>query len=415
MAGNRLGGRQGTAYLGTNAAQPPNWNFNDRDPNQYDTQNVVLGDLWMNTASKEVWVLVSLQGDVNSRGPLASWIMFSGGSGTVVSLTGDIGGVIDPDLNGNINVLGGNNLTSTGTLNTLTIDVTGTTNHAIQVGNATGSLTSLAVATNGQIPIGFTGANPVIATLTPGAGISIDNTVPGAITISNTGSPAGAFSSIAVQTFTVSGTYTPTANMKYCTIEVVGGGGGGGGCAITGAAEVSCGGGAGGGGYGRKTVSAATIGVSQVVTIGAGGAGGVGNASGVSGGTTSVGAIVSAAGGVLGGGGSASGANIAITASAGEGGTATSTDFIVMGGAGGAPLGIAGAGGSIIGGFGGGTYFAGSRVARSSNSAITSDNGNAGNSYGGGGGGGISMQGGAAANGGAGANGIVVITEFVSS
>ena len=32
----------------------------------------------------------------------------------------------------------------------------------------------------------------------------------------------GAMSSVNVQTFTASGTYTPTANMKYCTIECVG-------------------------------------------------------------------------------------------------------------------------------------------------------------------------------------------------
>ena len=37
---NRLGGKQGTSYLGTNANQPPNWTFSNRDPNQYDTQNV---------------------------------------------------------------------------------------------------------------------------------------------------------------------------------------------------------------------------------------------------------------------------------------------------------------------------------------------------------------------------------------
>ena len=37
-----------------------------------------------------------------------------------------------------------------------------------------------------------------------------------------------AVNSVVVQTFTGSGTYTPTTGMLYCTIEVVGGGGGGG-------------------------------------------------------------------------------------------------------------------------------------------------------------------------------------------
>lgn len=41
-----------------------------------------------------------------------------------------------------------------------------TTNHAVQVGNATGQFTDLAVGTNGQVLLGSTGANPAFATLT---------------------------------------------------------------------------------------------------------------------------------------------------------------------------------------------------------------------------------------------------------
>ena len=63
---NRLGGKQGTAYLGTNANQPPNWVFSDRDPNQYDINNVSLGDMWLNQNSEDVWILVSLAGIVGS-------------------------------------------------------------------------------------------------------------------------------------------------------------------------------------------------------------------------------------------------------------------------------------------------------------------------------------------------------------
>lgn len=115
-----------------------------------------------------------------------------GGGGSpaadVETLTGDVGGPVGPDGAFNINILGGNNILTTGNpgTNTITIDVNGTTDHALQVGNATGSLTSLAVATNGQIPIGSTGLDPVIANITPGAGISIANGA-GSITISATG------------------------------------------------------------------------------------------------------------------------------------------------------------------------------------------------------------------------------------
>lgn len=106
----------------------------------------------------------------------------------VETLTGDVGGPVGPDGAFNINILGGNNILTTGNpgTNTITIDLNGTTNHALQVGNVTGSLTSLAVAANGQIPIGSAGVDPVIANITPGVGISIADGA-GSITISATG------------------------------------------------------------------------------------------------------------------------------------------------------------------------------------------------------------------------------------
>ncbi len=66
----------------------------------------------------------------------------------------------------------GNNITWTAGAGTLQPNLTGTTNHALQLGNATGSLTSLGVANNGAIPIGSTGADPVVAVPTNGSNIS---------------------------------------------------------------------------------------------------------------------------------------------------------------------------------------------------------------------------------------------------
>ena len=104
---NRLGGKQGTAYLGTNANQPPNWVFSDRDPNQYDVNNVSLGDLWLNETDKSAWMLVSLEGDVGSRGSLATWVSLANDThGALSTLTGNSGGVIDGDGNANINLVG---------------------------------------------------------------------------------------------------------------------------------------------------------------------------------------------------------------------------------------------------------------------------------------------------------------------
>jgi hypothetical protein len=83
--------------------------------------------------------------------------------GIVSTLTGNDAIVVGPNAAGNINVVGGNNITVTGNAgtNTETFSVTGTTNHAVQVGNASGSLTSIPVGTTGQVLTGVTGANPV--------------------------------------------------------------------------------------------------------------------------------------------------------------------------------------------------------------------------------------------------------------
>jgi hypothetical protein len=96
---------------------------------------------------------------------------------------------VTPDGANNINLVSGNNITTTGTgAHTIQFSLTGTTDHCLQVGNATGSLTSLAAATDGQIPIGSTGADPVIANITAGTNITITNG-PGSITIASSSSP----------------------------------------------------------------------------------------------------------------------------------------------------------------------------------------------------------------------------------
>lgn len=106
---NRLGGKQGTAYLGTNANQPPNWVFSDRDPSQYDINNVSLGDMWLNQDSENVWILVSLAGVAGSKGSLATWVKLESNAvtGVLDTLTGDTGGVIQGDVNANINIVSG--------------------------------------------------------------------------------------------------------------------------------------------------------------------------------------------------------------------------------------------------------------------------------------------------------------------
>lgn len=106
-----------------------------------------------------------------------------GGGGGVTTITGNAGGAVSPTL-GNLDIIGAGNIFVTGNpaTSTLTITLVGTTDHALQVGNASGSLTSLAVAGDGEIPIGSAGADPVIASITAGVGISVTNG-PGSIII----------------------------------------------------------------------------------------------------------------------------------------------------------------------------------------------------------------------------------------
>ncbi len=62
------------------------------------------------------------------------------------------------------------------------------TTHSLLIGGANShTINSLGVATNGQIPIGSTGADPVLATISAGSGITVTNTA-GAITIASVGS-----------------------------------------------------------------------------------------------------------------------------------------------------------------------------------------------------------------------------------
>lgn len=116
-----------------------------------------------------------------------------GGDRTV--LTGNAGGVVPADGNGNFNIVGSGALTVTGNplTNTLTISgggVSGMTEHAVSVGNATGGITSLAVGTTGTVLIGNTAADPswsASPTLTSVlAGTFDTNVTAAAVTLSGT-------------------------------------------------------------------------------------------------------------------------------------------------------------------------------------------------------------------------------------
>lgn len=196
---NRLGGKQGTAYTGTNANQPPNWTFNDRPPTQYDTQNVSVGDLWLDSSATEierVWILVSLAGDAMSKGSLAEWVQL--GSGSLESLTGNTGGAVFPDANSNINVVGdASSITIAGNPGTNTL--TASTGPDVATSYITNPATGTAVPAAGVLT--FAGAGGITASA---AGSTVTFTASG---VTATQCAFGAYKSVDSNNVTGDGTF----------------------------------------------------------------------------------------------------------------------------------------------------------------------------------------------------------------
>jgi hypothetical protein len=167
-----------------------------------------------------------------------------GGGGTpITTINGNVGSV----TGATITIEGGNNITTTGVGTVLTVAVTGTTNHAVQVGNSTGSLSSVPVGTTGQVLTGVTGGDPSFQT--PGSNFKIT-------------------------TYVANNTWTIDPRTQY--VKVYGWNGGGGGGSGRRGADMDAGGGAGaaGGGGFYYEAPAQNFPSPLVVTIGAGGAGG---------------------------------------------------------------------------------------------------------------------------------------------
>lgn len=286
--------------------------------------------------------------------------------------------------------------------------IAGGTSSAISIGTGcNGYLYETSIFSNNTNAITGTGTLLSANLSFSGSSSTINSTLTQLLSISSN------VQKVNVQTFVASGTYTPSVGLKYCTIEVVGGGGAGGGANITSSTQGAAGSGGGGGGYARKTISSATVGVSQTVTIGAGGTIGAAGAGGNTGGTTSVGAIVSASGGLGGLAGTVSGATTFAFRAGGAGGAGSSGDFNITGSSGGNSI-AAGTNSTLaLPGDGGASYFAG-RIAAIGAATNSTNTGNPGILYGGGGSGGYNLLAEAAATtGSAGGAGIVVITEFI--
>lgn len=152
--------------MGVNPYTPPQSFAIPRDPTANDSKGYILCAIWLNTSvnPERVWILVSLVGNV------ATWLLLTGGTGTVISLTSNSGGPVFPLL-GNINVVGdGTTITGVGNpaTNTITFSVIGS---AGAVTTLTGNSGGAVGPTAGNINVVGTGVitvagNPGTSTLT---------------------------------------------------------------------------------------------------------------------------------------------------------------------------------------------------------------------------------------------------------
>ncbi|MEI9579427.1 hypothetical protein [Enterobacter asburiae] len=274
-----------------------------------------------------------------------------------------------------------------------------------------GALASLVGGAN-TLPY-FTAANTANLTALSSIGRDIIGKASVADVLTYLGLGDGKGRLINVQTFTASGTYTPTAGTKFVIAEVLGGGGGGGSNAATPSSGAAAGAGGASGAY--AVCKHSPTGPVSVV-IGAGGAGGVSTAAGAdgsTGGTSSYGAV-SAPGGRGGPRGVAfntfpTGGNVA-TGSSGV------TGSVIVGAPGtGGSYGILYSDSNATGGGGANSIYGAGGI------AITINSGGSGTSqgadasgYGSGGGGAVSVHTATAASsrGGNGTSGIVIIWEY---
>jgi hypothetical protein len=139
----------------------------------------------------------------------------------------------------NLNILGSGSISTNGSGSTITTALTGLTNHSLQVGAGTSTLTQLAVGTNGQVLLGSTAADPSFGTLTSSDSSITFTTGPGTLSLQvaggttaiktitgNTGgaeSPsAGNFNILGTGSITVAGTAnTETVQLTGLTLNSI--------------------------------------------------------------------------------------------------------------------------------------------------------------------------------------------------
>lgn len=119
---------------------------------------------------------------------------FAGGINTINGNSGSV-----TPSSGVVTISGGNNITTTGSGSTLSVAVTGTTNHNVQIGNSSGSLTSVAPSATAGVPLISQGAaaDPVFGTAVVAGGGTGDTSFTAYAVICGGTTSTGALQSIA--------------------------------------------------------------------------------------------------------------------------------------------------------------------------------------------------------------------------
>lgn len=154
----RLNGKNPLSYLGVNPVTPPGFLVNENPPTTVDSKNFLLGQIWLQRNTQNLWMLTSLVGGI------ATWTPFAGGGVIVETLTGNTGGAVPPTAD-NINVIGD------GT----TIEVAGNPGTSTLTISAVGSGLVQTLRGDDFIFVGPTAGNiDILATPTAGATVSFD-------------------------------------------------------------------------------------------------------------------------------------------------------------------------------------------------------------------------------------------------
>lgn len=160
-----LNGYNPLAYAGVNASSPSQFVVNSFSPTPTDYANFIIGAEWLNNITLQVYKLVS------KISGIAKWVELTSGTGTVITLEGNTGGLVPANASGNIMVIGdGTSIQVTGIpgTNTLSISAIGSGVLETLTGNSGGAVSpnsSGNINVVGDSTISFTG-NPGTNTLT---------------------------------------------------------------------------------------------------------------------------------------------------------------------------------------------------------------------------------------------------------